>query len=470
METSTIAAISTPVGSGGVGIIKISGPDSLKTIAAIFHPGKFSSDPIPVPVLDPSFFSPWRIYYGHIVDPDQQRVYDEVVVAVMPGPKSYTREDVVEVQAHGGIIILENILSLLVNKGIQIAQPGEFTRRAFLNGRIDLTQAEAVIDLINARSDASVEIAFSQASGKLSSSIEPIRLHIIEVLATIEAMIDFPDAVESELDPVSLLKTLSEKALTPVLELISSYEESKSICEGFQVVIAGSPNVGKSSLLNALSRSDRSIVTDQPGTTRDYIETELLLGGLPITLVDTAGLRNDPDPVEKVGIQKSYQRIQGADLVLLVIDASSAATKQETLFFESMKKEKNLSIVLNKIDTISAASRPEVPLHMRSVPMIETSATCNIGIDTLKNHIASASQIKNTFKPNKPVPNFRHKTLLLGAHDSLRQAIENLENNLSLELVSIDLRQAHDLIGEISGSHASPDVLDQIFSRFCIGK
>lgn len=470
MEISTIAAISTPVGSGGVGIIKISGPDSLKTIAAIFHPGKFSSEAIPTPVLDPSFFSPWRIYYGHIIDPDHHRVYDEVVVAVMPAPKSYTREDVVEIQAHGGILILENILSLVVNKGVRVAQPGEFTRRAFLNGRIDLAQAEAVIDLINARCDASVEIAFSQASGKLSSSIESIRLHIIEVLATIEAMIDFPDAVESELDPVSLLKTLSTKVLNPVLELLSTYEENKSIREGFQVVIAGAPNVGKSSLLNVLSRSDRSIVTDQPGTTRDYIETELFLDGLPITLVDTAGLRNNPDPIEKVGIQKTYQRIQEADLVLLVIDASSAVTEEENLFFKSMKMMKNLVIILNKIDTTSEARRPAISLQMKSVPLIETSATCNIGIDMLKKHIANAGQTKNTIKYEKPVPNFRHKTLLLEARDSLHQAIENLENNLSLELVSIDLRQAHDRMGEISGSNTPPDVLDQIFNRFCIGK
>ena len=469
MDHSTIAAIATPSGSGGVGIIKISGPDALNAVANIFCPGRFDKGTTPVSVKDPSFFSPWKIHYGHIVDPSENRVYDEVIVAVMPAPKSYTREDVVEIQAHGGTIILERIMSLLLHTGIRTAQPGEFTRRAFLNGRIDLAQAEAVIDLINARCDAAIDIAFEQASGSLSASIETIRSGITGLLASIEAMVDFPEAMEEEIDTGSMIHAIAGTMIHPVMDLVSAYEESRSLRDGFRVVIAGAPNVGKSSLLNRISGCERAIVTEHPGTTRDYIETLFHSGGIPITLVDTAGLRMDPDPVEKIGIEKARMHIREADLVLHVLDASRPVSDDDRSFFEQYP-DKVIFIVRNKIDMAKGAVAPSLSPGMDRAVVLETSAKYNQGIEALKQKIAHAARQLQGSKTVKPVPNFRHKALLLEAKEALSQAIENLENHGPPELVSIDLRQAHDRLGEITGCTASPEVLDEIFSRYCIGK
>lgn len=470
MAPTTIAAIATPAGSGGVGIIKISGPEALQRVAEIFCPGPVDKRKKPVPVNDPCFFSSWKIYYGHIADPDQCRVYDEVIVAVMPAPKSYTREDVVEIQAHGGDVILESILSLLLHKGIRVAQPGEFTRRAFENGRIDLVQAEAVIDLINARCEAAVDIAFDQAAGDLSAAIETIRSRITGILATIEAVVDFPDAVESDVDATVLSTDIAHDILGPVAALVAAYEEGKTLREGFRVVIAGAPNVGKSSIMNRLAGSDRAIVTEHPGTTRDYLETRLPSGGIPITLVDTAGLRIDPDPVEEIGIEKARRRIQESDMVLHVLDASAPVSHDDQTFFEEIRN-KTVFIVANKMDLAHGAA-PVLPEKMGgAAPVIETSAKYNMGMELLKSRIVETAKSHLSSAPERPVPNFRHKALLLEAQDALEQAMANLDQGGgSPELVSIDLRQAHDRLGEITGSTATPDVLDDIFSRYCIGK
>ncbi len=468
MAPSTIAAIATPAGSGGVGVIKISGPEALDRVAEIFCPGRFKTEHKPAPVKDPSFFSPWKIYYGHIADFGQCRVYDEVIIAVMPAPKSYTREDVVEIQAHGGNVILESIMSLLLRNGVCVAQPGEFTRRAFLNGRIDLAQAEAVIDLINARCEAAVDIAFDQAAGSLSASIETLRSRITGILAAIEAMIDFPDAVEADMDTTGLSASVARDILAPVTALVAAYEQGKSLREGFRVVIAGAPNVGKSSIMNRLAGSDRAIVTEHPGTTRDYIETQLPSGGIPITLVDTAGLRMDPDPVEKIGIEKARRHIRESDMVLHVLDASVPISHDEQTFFEALAG-KTIFIVRNKMDLAEDAASA-LPARMAGAPVIETSAKHNTGMDLLKKRIIEIAKSRQADKPEQPMPNYRHKALLLEAREALAQAIANLDQNASPELVSIDLRQAHDRLGEITGSTATPDVLDDIFSRYCIGK
>ncbi len=469
MEPTTIAAIATPAGKGGIGIIKISGPAARQRVAEIFCPGPYEKRKKPVPVNDPTFFSPWKIYYGHIADPDQCRVYDEVIVAIMPAPKSYTREDVVEIQAHGGDVILESILSLLFRKGICAAQPGEFTRRAFVNGRIDLSQAEAVIDLINARCEAAVNIAFDQAAGSLSASIEALRSRITGILATIDAMVDFPEAVEGDMDATRLSEEIARDLLGPVSALVSAYEENKTLREGVRVVIAGAPNVGKSSIMNRLAGSDRAIVTEHPGTTRDYIETVLPSGGIPITLVDTAGLRMDPDPVEKIGIEKAHSHIQNSDIVLHVLDASAPVPHDELAFFEGIRS-KTLFIVANKMDLANGAA-PALPGAMAKASVVETSAKYNRGMELLKSRIVETAKSLLSRVPERPVPNYRHKALLLDAQESLEQAMANLDqDNGSSELVSIDLRQAYDRLGEITGSTAPPDVLDDIFSRYCIGK
>lgn len=470
MDHTTIAAIATPTGSGGVGIIKISGPDALKAAASIFSPGRYDKTKPPLPVKDPAFFSPWRIHYGYITDTDQNRVCDEAIVAVMPAPKSYTREDVVEIQAHGGTVILEGILSLLIQKGIRHAEPGEFTRRAFLNGRIDLAQAEAVIDLINARSEAAVDVAFDLASGKLSDSIEAIRSEVTGVLSVIEAMVDFPDDVEEDSDLSALSDKIMGGILHRVTALISAYEDSKSLTEGVRVVIAGAPNVGKSSLLNRLAGSDRAIVTEHPGTTRDYIEITLPSGSVPVTLVDTAGLRKDPDPVEAMGIEKTHQHIQAADLVLFVLDASTSRSKEDLSFFEEIKN-KTVFVILKKIDLVPPGKKPEIPAPLSAAErLIQTSAKHHTGIDELKKKIAAAALTRYGLKPEKPAPNFRHKSLLVEAADALRQAADSLTGTGAPELASIDLCQAYDRLGEITGNKASPEVLDEIFSRYCIGK
>ena len=508
MEQSTIAAIATPPGTGGVGIIKISGPDAIKATAQIFCPGPVPKQSKPFPVNDPSFFSPWKIHYGHIADSTQNRVYDEVIVAVMPGPRSYTREDVVEIQAHGGTVILEGIMSLLMRHGICVAQPGEFTRRAFLNGRIDLAQAEAVIDLINARCDAAVDLALDQAAGSLSGAIETVRSRLTRILAAIEAMVDFPDAVEGEVDTAALCRDIAIEALDPISSMIDAYEGGKTLREGFRVVIAGAPNVGKSSIMNRLAGTDRAIVTEHPGTTRDYIETPLPTGGIPITLVDTAGLRTDPEPVEAIGIDMARRHIHEANLVLHVLDASAAVSVEDQAFFEEIHHKAAL-VVLNKIDRVNknrgttaaetlngrpvgdksvAASAPApappgpggqalpvdlrvvLPESMARATVVATSAKYNIGLDALRTHIVDMAQRGYTHTPEKPVPNFRHKALLLEARDALSLAIDNLKQETDPELVSIDLRQAYDRLGEITGRTAAPDVLDDIFSRYCIGK
>ena len=505
MAQSTIAAIATPPGTGGVGIIKISGPEAIQATARIFCPGPVPRQIKLFPVNDPAFFSPWKIHYGHIADPSQNRVYDEVIVAVMPGPKSYTREDVVEIQAHGGSVVLEGIMSLLTRHGISVAQPGEFTRRAFLNGRIDLAQAEAVIDLINARSDAAVDLALDQAAGSLSDAIETVRTRLTRIMAAIEAVVDFPDAVEGDIDTAALSRDIAVEALAPVSSMLDAYAEGKTLREGFRVVIAGAPNVGKSSIMNRLAGADRAIVTEHPGTTRDYIETPLRSGGIPITLVDTAGLRKDPGPVEAIGIEKARRHIHEADLVLHVLDASAAVSEEDLAFFEAVHHQGAL-VVLNKIDLVNCNGnsgdgethageagelsfaapastgrarhgrvRASFTGSMAHAPVVETSAKFNVGIDTLKAYVIDKAHRCYTHKPEKPVPNFRHKALLLEARDALSLAIDNLKQEtdaelVSPELVSIDLRQAYDRLGEITGSTATPDVLDDIFSRYCIGK
>lgn len=415
-------------------------------------------------------FFPWKIYYGHIADPDQCRVYDEVIVAVMPAPKSYTREDVVEIQAHGGDVILESIMSLLLRKGLRAAQPGEFTRRAFENGRIDLVQAEAVIDLINARCEAAVDIAFDQAAGGLSAAVETIRSRITGILATIEAVVDFPEAVEADIEATGLSTEIAHDILGPVAALLTAYDEGKTLREGFRVVIAGAPNVGKSSIMNRLAGSDRAIVTEHPGTTRDYLETRLPSGGIPITLVDTAGLRIDPDPVEEIGIEKARRRIQESDMVLHVVNASAPISHDDQTFFEEIRN-KTVFIVANKMDLAHGAA-PAFPENMDgAAPVMETSAKTNAGIDQLKRRIVETAKCQLARKPDRPTPNFRHKALLLEATEALEQAMANLnQDGDSPELVSIDLRQAYDRLGEITGSTANPDMLDDIFSRYCIGK
>lgn len=471
MDFQTIAAIATPPGKGGIGIIKISGNRALNVLAAVFAPGKRDTALKTGPVNDPAFFSPWRMHYGHILDSENNRVYDEVIVAVMAAPHSYTREDIAEIQAHGGTIVLEGILSLLFSKGVRLAEPGEFTRRAFINGRIDLAQAEAVIDIVNAKNDTAADIAFNQSAGRLSSEIDVIREVITGSLAAIEAMIDFPDDTEPDTDLLPLAQDLSRNALEPVTDLIFRHEQCRSLREGFRIVIAGPPNVGKSSLMNRLANQDRSIVTDIPGTTRDFIESDLYLKDHFITLVDTAGLRADPDPIEEIGIQKALSLVRDADLLLFLIDASDPEANTEPLFPEEMlTPDKPVIMVYNKTDLTDSTERLAPPPALEGFPSVDVSAKNNTGIEPLKQTIVETLRNRYPDNPGQPVPNYRHKMLLQEAKRALEQSVDHLFRNSEPELISLDLRLAHDRIGEITGATAPPAVLDAIFRQYCIGK
>ncbi|MCF8111014.1 MAG: tRNA uridine-5-carboxymethylaminomethyl(34) synthesis GTPase MnmE [Desulfobacteraceae bacterium] len=471
MHRSTIAAIATPEGFGGVGVIKVSGPDALFVVSSVFAHGPPDPDRAGSPdaAAKPDSFLSWRLYYGYIFDPEAGRVIDEVILAVMKAPRTYTREDVVEIQAHAGPRVLHSILDLLIARGIRPAQPGEFTRRAFLNGRIDLTRAEAVADLVNATSDAAVDMAVSQISGGLASVLGKVREALVSVLSSVEATIDFPEAAGDEIDTGALVQALYENVRQPVDELIKAYEAGHFLRDGVKVVIAGSPNVGKSSLMNCMVNKERAIVTDIPGTTRDCIEASLAVRGSPVVLVDTAGLRPDPDAVESLGIEKARQYIDSADIILFVVDIRAAVSSEELRIFDELPLAGKI-IVVNKTDLPVHQRRFELPSQWSGFPCVYVSALYGDGISELIDVIADmASNAAYVAKPGF-VPNWRQKVQLDRLLRAVSGAASGLGRDQSLELVSIDLREALFAVDEISGRYVSADILDRIFSSYCIGK
>lgn len=467
MNATTIAAIATPSGTGGVGIVKISGPCAIQSTGSLFVPGQraFSFSP---GFSGSDFFIPRKMHYGHIIDPETTRIIDEVMLVVMPGPQSYTCEDVVEIQAHGGMVVLQDILSLLLRRGLHLAEPGEFTKRAFLNGRIDLAQAEAVMDIVTARSRAAIDIAQGMASGRFSRSVRFIRSAISDTLSILEAHIDFPDEMDESMDFNQMLTKLRNDVQSPIETLLSSCEQYRHAQEGFRIVIAGPPNAGKSSIMNRLCDADRSIVTDIPGTTRDYIETSLVLSGSPISLVDTAGLRDDPDAIEKIGIEKTLEALHAADLILSVCDATTIDSQTDFSSFFS-KQTADRIVVINKID-LTGTSSDKTYLYQSDFQTVCTSARYGTGIAELKRIIADKAQKRYDTPSGFPVPNYRHTATLNEALQSIRAAEASMEQCESPELAVIDLYNAHDLIGQITGETASPEILDRIFESYCIGK
>ncbi|MFO7931694.1 MAG: tRNA uridine-5-carboxymethylaminomethyl(34) synthesis GTPase MnmE [Thermodesulfobacteriota bacterium] len=469
MQASTIAAIATPDGFGGVGIIKISGPEAISLAARVFRHGQSRGSSGTSFCAGKEEFSSWRLYFGHIVDPETSRIIDEVILAVMRAPHSYTREDVVEVQAHAGPKVLYSILELLIALGARPAQPGEFTRRAFINGRIDLTQAEAVADLINASSDAAVDMAVSQVSGGLRSVIEPVRDAVISALGRIEAAIDFPDAVEDEINTPGLINALSEEVLEPAGELIGSYDAGRFLREGLKAVIAGGPNVGKSSLMNRLVNRERAIVTDIPGTTRDCIEASLRAGGVSVVLADTAGLRDDPEPIERLGIEKTLEYIGSADIVLFVVDVCAGLGCSDLNLYSQLPEGRKI-VVINKSDLAGCLETFEFPSAWEDSPRVYVSALTGEGIDRLISELADMATGSSDFARPGFVPNWRQKTQLDRLHRAVSGAVSGLRHQRSPELISIDLREALSALDEITGRYVEPDVLDRIFSTYCIGK
>lgn len=455
MFDDTIAAISTPPGEGGLGIIRISGKDAFPVARRVFRPAREKD------WLKESY----KMHYGHVVDEGSGGVIDEVLLTVMKSPRTYTREDVVEINCHGGIVPLREALKAVLAAGARLADPGEFTKRAFLNGRIDLTQAESVIDIIRSKTDASLRVALAQLDGQLSARIGAVQDRILGLLAGLEASIDFPeDDVEEQTVP-----RLAESAREIVRELerlLESAGTGRIYREGVKTVIAGRPNVGKSSLLNALLGQERAIVTHIPGTTRDVIEETINIKGIPLVLADTAGLRETHDLVERIGVQKTRDFLAGADLVLFVVEASEGLTGEDREILKDIDREKTILIV-NKIDL-----GENIPVQESGeIPAVEISALSGEGIDVLKDRIVQVVTGGRISSPESViVSRVRHEDAIKRARNHMEEFESSSGAGVPADLLSIDARNAWEALGEITGSTVTEDLLDRIFQDFCIGK
>lgn len=451
----TIAAISTPLGEGGVGIVKISGPLAGHILDILFvRPGGGGS------------FVPRMMHWGHIAEPDSGTVVDEVLATLMPGPRSYTRQDVVEIQSHGGIVPVRKILQLVLAQGARLAEPGEMTLRAFVNGRLDLAQAEAVLDVVQARTDAALRAAVDQLGGHLSGQVRRVRGLLVAVLAYLEASIDF---VDDEIPRQDVLVPLGE-AKGAIESLLAGADRGIIYRHGVRVAIVGRPNVGKSSLLNTLLRGDRAIVTPLPGTTRDTLEETVNLQGVPVVLVDTAGIRQEAaGEVERLGVDRSREALKRADLALLVVDGSRPLTGED-LDVARAVGEKAALVVVNKNDL--AQARPsDVAALLPNAAHVSVSALTGAGIEHLEDAIARVVLGGQVLASDTPlVTSPRHQTLLRAAVGQVDEAIEGWKSDRDADLIAIDVRDAVDSLGEITGETAGEDLIQAIFSQFCIGK
>jgi len=462
----TIVAISTPVGEGGIGIVRLSGAEALSILQQLFRPTRSSRTPGPPDSITPPSWHPlaYHLHYGHIVDPADEAKVDEVLVSYMPGPKTYTRQDVVEINAHGGVVPLRRILELCLRHGARLAEPGEFTLRAFLNGRIDLAQAEAVLDVVRAKTAASLRVAVGQLEGRLSDQVRAIRRDLINVLAYLEASIDF---VEDEIPPRDVGPEL-EVAQKRLSELLASAEQGIIYRQGVRVAIVGRPNVGKSSLLNALLRTSRAIVTPIPGTTRDTLEETLNLRGVPVILVDTAGItQSTEDVIERLGIERSRTALAQADLALLVVDGSEPLTPADQEIADLIGKQPAI-VVVNKSDLLTIAPADRL---LPEAPHIRISALTGAGLDELEAAIIEQVMGGRVLVSDVPlVSRPRHQALLARAQEHVVAARASLLAGLPEDFLAIDVRAAINALGELTGERASEDLLDTIFAEFCIGK
>ena len=460
--SDTISAIATPNGEGGIGIIRLSGPLAIPISAVLFHPSRQISD-----------FKSYTIHHGQVIDPESNQVVDEVLLNVFRSPKSYTTEDMVEFNCHGGSIILRRVLELTLKHGARIADPGEFTKRAFLNGRIDLAQAEAVIDLIQAKSDIARQMAVDQLGGKLSQTIASINDQIIGLLAETEAMVDFPDEDLDFMDFSKILQSSKEIRLA-LDELIATADDGRIIREGINCAILGKPNVGKSSLLNALLETDRAIVTEIPGTTRDTIEESVSISGIPLNLIDTAGIRETDNLIEQHGVERSKSFLAEADLLLVVISAADPMDNVDIDLLNSTVDRKAV-IILNKIDLPMRTLPVQVKEQVQNKQIIETSVLHSKGVENLKSAILTEVLVSHDVGDPRTsvstiVTNVRHYDALRRAKADLSCAIDSLCQRQSPEFVALDLRGCLDQLGEIVGKTTNEDILGRIFSQFCVGK
>jgi tRNA modification GTPase len=461
LTDDTIAAIATPPGPGGIGIIRISGPRSLSILKKLFKPHR----------ADFTFFASHKMYYGWVVDPAGENLVDEVLAVFMQGPHSYTREDVVEIQCHGSFLVLQEILSLVLQEGARLAEPGEFTKRAFLNGRIDLTQAEAVLEVLQAKTSEGLQMAMAQLHGRLHDVLNEIKDALLSVLAVIEVAIDFPEDDVEILNTQGLLDTLKQNVQKPLAELIASSAKGKVYRDGISVVILGRPNVGKSSMLNRLLREERAIVTAFPGTTRDTIEEYINIKGMPVRVIDTAGIREGVESVEEAGIQRAKQKLEEADLILFLVDASETPSKEDQLLYASIQNRPHL-LVLNKIDIAASENRKQYPEIFSESKSIESSTKTGEGLDNLEQAIFD--QVTGGGMQWDPghasLPNVRHQQSICRAAEAVSGAINGLAQGNPPDLVAVDVQAVLGHLGDIVGESTPEDVLNVIFEKFCIGK
>ena len=453
----TIAAVATAYGEGGIGIIRISGEKSLDILEEIFEFHGIEE------IVNR------RMTYGKIVDRDNGQTIDEVLAVYMKGPATYTAEDVVEINCHGSTVSLRKTLSLVLRKGARLAEPGEFTKRAFLNGRIDLSQAEAVIDVVKAKTDKSFDVALSQLEGGLSSYIRDIRQNLLDLLVDITVNIDYPDEDIEEItyDKLEInIKQIGDM----IKKLLSTASSGRMIREGIRVAIAGKPNVGKSSLMNGLLRETRAIVTEIPGTTRDTIEEALSIRNIPVYLIDTAGIRETSDKVEKLGIEKSKEAFNNADFIIFIMDGSEEISSEDEEIIEYLKERKCL-VLINKKDLEQKIDSVQIRNMLPNSQIIKTSLINGDGIEEIENAVEElvyGGEI--TQSESMMVNNVRHINLLTDSCNSLEDALQMAVNREALDFIEIDVKNAYELTGEIIGESVNDDIINEVFARFCLGK
>lgn len=458
MEFDTIAAISTPMGEGAIAIVRLSGDEAVEIASRIFK-GKNLRE-----------VASHTIHYGHIVDPDTKETVEEVMVTVMRGPKTFTREDVIEINCHGGLVSVNRVLQLVITNGARLAEPGEFTKRAFLNGRIDLSQAEAVMDLIRAKTDRAMNVAIGQMEGRLSVLINRLRQELLETLAHIEVNIDYPEYDDVEEMTHRVLLEKASIVRDEIKKLLETSNQGKILREGLSTVIIGRPNVGKSSLLNSLVHENKAIVTDIPGTTRDVIEEYVNVKGVPLRLVDTAGIRETEDIVERIGVERSREVLKKADLILLVLNYGEELSVEDERLFEAITGMDTI-IIINKTDLPGKINMNRVKELAGDQPIVTTSLLEQKGVDELENAIASLF-FTGTLEASDLtyVSNSRHIALLTQAKRTIEDAISGIESDLPIDMVQIDLTRTWELLGEIIGDAVHESLINQLFSQFCLGK
>lgn len=444
----TIVAISTALGEGAISIIRVSGDDAISIVNNIFK-GK-----------DLSKVASHTINYGHIIYKDE--IIDEVLVSVMKAPKTYTKEDIIEINTHGSIAVVNKIMEILLLKGCRLAEPGEFTKRAFLNGRIDLTEAEGVMDLINSETELTRKMAVNEISGKVSKLITDLRDNIVALISNIEVNIDYPEYEDIEVVTINKIKAEVKYMKEKLLEILKLSEDGKVLKDGIKTVILGKPNVGKSSLLNALLEEDKAIVTDVKGTTRDIVEGNIIVGGVKLNLIDTAGIRESNDVVEKIGIEKSLNLIDEAELVLLVLDGSEELTEEDKFLLDKTKDKKRI-VIMNKDDLESN--------NTYNKDVIKISAKAGIGIEKIKERIKELFNVGAFLSKNLTFfTNVRQITLLKSAIESLEEVEKGINEQMEIDMIEIDLKLVWEKLGDIIGANYTEELIDNLFSRFCLGK